>query len=110
MKACLSTVYTSVLMNRSPIDPIHMQRGVRQGDPISPFLFTISAEGLFRLLEKARNMGFISGIFLNEDLNDISILQFADDTIIFLPYDLDMVESLIQMNMIYHHIHRFQLE
>ncbi|MCI82897.1 RNA-directed DNA polymerase (Reverse transcriptase), partial [Trifolium medium] len=60
-----------------------MERGPRQGDPLSPFLFLILAEGFNVLMNKAvEDMEFTGyGVGMDEDLI-ISHLQFADDTII----------------------------
>ncbi|XP_050233505.1 uncharacterized protein LOC126681992 [Mercurialis annua] len=44
---CLSTGTTSVLVNGSLVDSIMLRRGVRQGDPISPYLFLIARGGTF---------------------------------------------------------------
>ncbi|GLT37028.1 hypothetical protein SLA2020_113700 [Shorea laevis] len=51
IKECLQTASVSILVNGSPTDEIKMERGIRQGDPIAPFLFLIVAEGLNVLIE-----------------------------------------------------------
>lgn len=47
---CLSTVSYSILINGEPTDIIRPQRGIRQGDPISPYLYILCAEGLSQLI------------------------------------------------------------
>lgn len=61
---------------------IHCSRGLRQGDPLSPLIFTLVADGLNKMMEKATSRGLISG--LGEHNKGVSVvnLQFADDTLI----------------------------
>lgn len=80
---CVSTVCYSFLVNGQPTHPIIPQRGLRQGDPISPYLFLLCAEGLGGLLQKAHDDGKLHGIAVNRGAPLISHLFFADDCILF---------------------------
>jgi len=60
-----------------------MERGLRQGDPLSPFLFIIMAEVLSQMLINANQLGLVRGLVVGAKRVNISHLQFADDTLIF---------------------------
>ncbi|CAM8902499.1 unnamed protein product [Rhodiola kirilowii] len=80
--ACVSSVKFSVLINGSMEGYFGSSRGLRQGDPISPYLFTLLMEVLSRLLGNMKRTG-------NFDYHpkcariSLSHLMFADDVIIF---------------------------
>nr|XP_025651861.1 uncharacterized protein LOC112747868 [Arachis hypogaea] len=59
------------------------QRGLRQGDPLSPYLFIIAAEVFTILMDKAKEEGRISGVRIAPTASAISHLLFANDCIIF---------------------------
>ena len=55
MMMCVTTVSYSVLINGEPKGSIVPTQGLRQGDPISPYLFLLCAEGLSAMLRKNEN-------------------------------------------------------
>lgn len=83
MHECISTTSFSVLVNGSPSKLFKGSRGIRQGDPLSPFLFMIVVEALSSLLVKVREMGVVSGFEASRNEEVITYLQFAVDTILF---------------------------
>ncbi|XP_071714290.1 uncharacterized protein [Rutidosis leptorrhynchoides] len=81
--ACLKSASISILVNGSPTNEFSLGRGVRQGDPLSPFLFILASEGLNILTKVALGKGLFKGIELGNDKVLISHLQYADDTMFF---------------------------
>ena len=80
---CLKSTSISVLVNGSPSTEFSPQRGLRQGDPLAPFLFNIVGEALNELVRKAVKRNLFWGFSMGANSVDISILQYADDTIFF---------------------------
>lgn len=89
MMMCVKRVYYSVLINGEPKGKIIPTRGLRQGDPISPYLFLLCAEGLIATLRKEESEGMISGVSVCRGALQISHLLFADDYIIFGKASID---------------------
>ncbi|XP_027157225.1 uncharacterized protein LOC113758655 [Coffea eugenioides] len=79
---CLSTVSYSFNLNGQKVGHIQPNRGIRQGDPLSPYLFIICAEGLSCLLHKAVIERELTGIKICRDSPSISHLFFADDSLL----------------------------
>ena len=83
---CIATTRFSILINGIPMSFFPSSRGLRQGDPISPYLFIMGMEVLSIMLKRAVAGGYSSSCnFRGSEGNDLSIshLLFADDTIIF---------------------------
>jgi hypothetical protein len=63
------------------------KHGLRQGDPMSPILFNIVADMLALLINRAKVDCQIRGVLPHLIDDGLSILQYADDTIIFIDHD-----------------------
>lgn len=70
------------------------QKGIRQGDPISPFLFIIVVEILSLIIKRTATNGLISGFQVAEGGTIINHLQFADDLVVFLDDSEEKVNNL----------------
>ncbi|KAA3490037.1 reverse transcriptase [Gossypium australe] len=73
----------SVCLNSKDSDWFSPSRGLRQGDPLSPYLFLICAEGFSTLLEDAKQRGRMGGAPISREKLSINHLFFADDCILF---------------------------
>jgi hypothetical protein len=83
IKECIGTATASVLVNGSPTDEFYLERGLRQGDPLSPFLFLLAAEGFNILMKSMVDNHLFHGYKVGvEATTVVSHLQFADDTLI----------------------------
>ncbi|XP_031106177.1 uncharacterized protein LOC116010810 [Ipomoea triloba] len=80
---CVTTVSYSFLVNGVPNGHVVPTRGLRQGDPLSPYLFIICAEGLSLLLQQAQAAGTIHGCRVARGAPPVSHLLFADDSLLF---------------------------
>lgn len=74
---CISSVSYSILFNGFPSQMFLPGRGLRQGDPMSPFLFLICAEGFTALLRDAESRKLINGVKIGRHVPPISHLFFC---------------------------------
>jgi len=81
---CVTTVRYRIKVNEKYSDSIVPHRGLRQGDPLSPYLFILCAEGLSSMLQRTEENGKIEGISVCRGAPRINHLFFADDSLILM--------------------------
>ncbi|XP_026420299.1 uncharacterized protein LOC113316302 [Papaver somniferum] len=79
----ISTTSTVVLLNGSPDKFFNPTRGLRRGDPLSPYLFFFCMEALSRTLSHDEEFGLISGVKICRNAPSINHLLFVDDYMVF---------------------------
>ena len=91
---CVSTVEYRVRINAEESESFKPTRGLRQGDPLSPYLFLLCTEGLTSLLSHAVWSDELKGVQVCRDAPTISNLLFADDSLILMRVDTLNATSL----------------
>lgn len=84
IKECVSSAHSSVLVNGSPTREFRMEKGLRQGDPLSPFLFILAVEGVSMIFKRAQGVGLINGVVVAPNNPILTHLQFADEQSCFV--------------------------
>jgi hypothetical protein len=94
IKELLSTATSSVLLNGTAGKDFKCNRGVRQGDPLSPLLFAIVADLLQCVINREYNLGNLLPPFPQRTDAPFPIIQYADDTILIMKVDEDQLALL----------------
>lgn len=100
---CISIPSYSVLLNGSPHIHFKASRGIRQGDPLSPALFTIFFNVFSKLLTKAKAEGKIHGVKMSRTSPPISHLMYADNLTIYCRANIEEVFEVAK------YLHQFSL-
>ena len=91
---CVSTVSFSVLINGGKSKCFQPSRGLRQGDPLSPYLFILCQEVFLRLIDKEIAAGVISGVSMNRNGPAFMNVMYADDIMLFTKASNREVQAL----------------
>ncbi|XP_056691641.1 uncharacterized protein [Spinacia oleracea] len=86
---CVSTVSYQVLVNGKPTSSFRPRCGLRQGDPLSPYLFVLCMEVFSASLRLAERQHLLRGISICRNAPSISHLFFADDSLLFFEVSPD---------------------
>ena len=92
--ACVTSVRYNVRFNNFETDIFTPTRGLRQGDPLSPYLFLMVAEGLSCMIKKAKERGELDGVKVCRGALTVSHLLFADDSLILMQADKKNADCL----------------
>lgn len=92
--SCVKSAAASILINGSPTIPFKLHRGLRQGDPLSPFLFNLVVEALSLVFQKATHLGLWEGLEVSKGGTILTHLQYADDTVLFCPPNMEFLGNI----------------
>lgn len=91
---CVSFVTYAIKINGVPKGNIIPSREIRQGDPLSSYLFLLCAEGLLALIRAAVDNGQMKGLAVCRNDPNLSHLSFADDSLIFYKESIEECDTL----------------
>lgn len=94
IKKCVETVTYRFKVNGGLTDMIIPGRGLRQGDPLSPYLFLLCAEGFSALLQQAERAQHINGISICQGAPQVNHLLFADDSLLFMKANPEAAQEI----------------
>jgi hypothetical protein len=94
VKSVVSSGTLSVQVNGTIGSYFKSGKGVRQGDPLSPLLFNLAVDGLAKMIHKDQENGLIKGLVPKYIDNGLSVLQYADDTILCLENDVEGAQNM----------------
>ena len=98
---CVTTAHFSVLINGTLYGNFSPCRGLRQGGPISPYLFLLCTEGFTSLLQKLELEGQIKGVSVCRRAPRITNLLFADDSLLFCQANKHEVQEVTEILKLY---------
>ena len=98
---CVKSVTYSILMNGEPCGMIQPTKGIRQGDPLSPFLFLLCIEELNGLIKKVDVEGEIHGFSLCRRGPKLTHLLFADGSLLFCRANMEECNKVLEILNMY---------
>ena len=93
---CVSSVSFEVIVNGGKSECFKLSRELRQGDPLSPYLFILGQEVLSRLIEHELRLKNVAGIKTSISGPSISHVMYADDIVLFSKASRKDAESLVR--------------
>ena len=98
---CITSVSYSVLVNGVSYGSIIPTRGLRQGDPISPYIFLLRANVFSSLINEAARNHKLSGVSICRGCPKITHLFFADDSLLFCKATSQECQHLMNILQLY---------
>ena len=98
---CITSVSYSILVNGAAYGNITPMRDLQQGDPISPYIFLLYADGFSSLIHDAAKNHKISGVSICKGCPKITHLFFANDNLLFCKANSQEFQNLVNILQLY---------
>ncbi|XP_023729370.1 uncharacterized protein LOC111877058 [Lactuca sativa] len=102
IRGCRNSAKASVLVNGNPTDEFSTSKGVRQGDPYSPFLFIAAMEGLSVAIKASCINGVFKGVQMPHGGPMITHLWYADDALFIGEWSEQNIKNLARVLRCFH--------
>ncbi|GJW94864.1 RNA-directed DNA polymerase, eukaryota [Tanacetum coccineum] len=96
ISSCLNSAKGLVLVNGSPTSEFKFHKGLKQGDPLSSFIFILVMESLHLSFKRLLEVRLFKGISINNSLM-ISYLFYADDVIFVGKWDISNINTFVHV-------------
>ncbi|GKA04617.1 RNA-directed DNA polymerase, eukaryota [Tanacetum coccineum] len=101
IQECLRSSWGSVLVNGSPTEEFQFFKGLKQGDPLSPFIFILVMESLHISFKRVVDAGMFNGIVLNSAMH-LSHMFYADDAVFMGQWSTKNIDTIIYVLKCFH--------
>ncbi|GJS10576.1 RNA-directed DNA polymerase, eukaryota [Tanacetum coccineum] len=96
IQGCFNSAMGSILVNGCPTSEFKFHKGLKQGDPLSPFLFILVMESLHLSFNNILSAGLFKGIRINDSLT-LSHLFYADDAVFIGKWDKANIITIVHV-------------
>ncbi|GJR65771.1 RNA-directed DNA polymerase, eukaryota [Tanacetum coccineum] len=101
IQECLRSSWGSVIVNGSPTEEFQFFKGLKQGDPLSPFLFILIMESLHISFQRIVDAGMFKGIVLDSSMH-LSHMFYADDAVFVGQWSNSNIDTIVHVLKCFH--------
>jgi hypothetical protein len=101
IQECLRSSWGSVIVNGSPTEEFQFFKGLKQGDPLSPFIFILIMESLHISFQRVVDAGMFKGIVLDSSMQ-ISHMFYADDAVFVGQWSNSNIDTIVHVLKCFH--------
>nr|GEZ64918.1 RNA-directed DNA polymerase, eukaryota, reverse transcriptase zinc-binding domain protein [Tanacetum cinerariifolium] len=101
IRCSLTSSRWSILINGSPMEEFQFQNGLKQGDPLSPFLFILIMESLYLSFQRVVDLGLFKGLNLNNTVC-LSHMFYANDVVFVGKWSVENINTLTNVLDCFH--------